>query len=91
MAANCFTETVNAAPAPNNQLTGVTYDAAGNVLNDGNGNTPTYDAENRILADGSATYSYDADGDRIEKSSGTSRRSTIASSRETIEREIIER
>ena len=71
MAANCFTEGLNAAPAPNNQLTGITYDAAGNVLNDGNGNTPTYDGENRILTDGSGTYSYDADGVRISKSTGT--------------------
>jgi len=32
---------------------------------------PTYDAENRIVADAGVTYSYDADGVRIEKSSGT--------------------
>ena len=71
LAANCFTEMLNAAPATNNKLNGVTYDAAGNVLNDGNGNTPTYDAEDRILTDGSGVYSYDADGARISKSTGT--------------------
>src|SRR5205823_8122069 len=48
------------------------YDAAGNVTNDGNGNVPTYDAENRIATDQGFTYSYDANGARIEKSNGTS-------------------
>jgi RHS repeat-associated protein len=49
----------------------MTYDAAGNVMNDGNGNQPTHDAENRIATDAGVTYSYDADGARMEKSSGT--------------------
>jgi RHS repeat-associated protein len=49
----------------------MTYDAAGNVTNDGNGNQPTYDAENRIATDEGVTYYYDADGMRMEKSSGT--------------------
>ncbi len=56
----------------NNQIdiSGVTYDAAGNVMNDGLGlgNTYTYDAENRIItaANGySASYVYDAQGHRV--------------------------
>ncbi len=56
----------------NNQIdiSGVTYDAAGNVMNDGLGlgNTYTYDAENRIItaANGySASYVYDAEGHRV--------------------------
>jgi RHS repeat-associated protein len=53
------------------QLSGVTYDIAGNVLDDGNGNKPTYDAENTMATDAGVTYDYDADGVRIEKSSGT--------------------
>jgi RHS repeat-associated protein len=63
-------------PAPqysfngNNQITGssVTYDAAGNVTNDGLGNSYTYDAENRLTAvtgTNSATYVYDALGQRV--------------------------
>jgi len=68
----CSTEPLNASPATaQNQLPGISYDIAGNVLNDGNGNTPTYDAENRIATDAGVTYSYDADGVRVEKSSGT--------------------
>jgi RHS repeat-associated protein len=46
------------------------YDAAGNMLTDGNGGI-TYDAENRILTAGGVTYTYDGDGKRVEKSNGT--------------------
>jgi RHS repeat-associated protein len=68
----CATEGLNAAPASSqNRLNGPLYDAAGNVVNDGNGNQPTYDAENRITTDAGVTYSYDGNGMRIEKSSGT--------------------
>src|SRR5450759_2653265 len=68
----CSTEPLNAAPASSqNHLNGISYDIAGNVLNDGNGNTPTYDPENRIATDAGVTYSYDADGFRMEKSPGT--------------------
>lgn len=72
MGSNCATEPLNDAPATTqNQLTGITYDAAGNVTNDGIGNQPTYDAENRIATESGVTYYYDADGARMEKSSGT--------------------
>jgi RHS repeat-associated protein len=56
-----------------NQITtsGYSYDASGNMLNDGN-NTLTYDAENRALTSagslGSATFTYDGNGLRVEKS-----------------------
>jgi RHS repeat-associated protein len=40
-------------------------------MNDGNGNQPTYDAENTMATDAGVTYDYDADGVRTEKSSGT--------------------
>jgi hypothetical protein len=33
--------------------------------------TFNYDAENRIITAGSITYTYDGDGQRVEKSSGT--------------------
>jgi RHS repeat-associated protein len=67
----CTTEPLSTTASTNNQLAIFSYDAAGNVTNDGNGNQPTYDAENRIITDQGVTYSYDADGFRMEKSSGT--------------------
>lgn len=52
-------------------ITGVTYDLAGNVTTDTNGNTYTYDAENRMItaltSQGIAKYFYDGTGKRIEK------------------------
>jgi RHS repeat-associated protein len=53
----------------NNQPDGFCYDAAGNLLNDGQ-HTYTYDAEDRIIAvDGgqTASYVYDGAGQRIRK------------------------
>jgi hypothetical protein len=41
------------------------------VINDGNGHQPTYDAENTMATVAGVTYDYDADGVRVEKSSGT--------------------
>jgi RHS repeat-associated protein len=58
----------------NNRLIGYQYDAAGNLTNDGN-HTYTYDAENRVIqVDGgaTATYVYDAMGNRVEKIAGGS-------------------
>jgi RHS repeat-associated protein len=69
----CYTEGLSATSTTQNQLNGIglVYDSAGNVTNDGTGNTPTYDAENRIVTDASYTYFYDADGMRTEKASGS--------------------
>ncbi|MBZ5524872.1 MAG: hypothetical protein LAP21_21785 [Acidobacteriia bacterium] len=51
----------------NNHLSGLTYDAAGNTINDGF-NSYTFDAENRITAVGTgASYMYDAFGRRVKK------------------------
>ena len=71
MAGNCLTEPLSQTASSQNQLSGLSYDIAGNIVNDGSGNTPTYDAESRIVTDEGVTYSYDANGVRIEKSSGT--------------------
>lgn len=57
----------------NNQISGYTYDAAGNVLND-TVHSYAYDAENRITqVDGGSTaaYLYDAGGRRVEKTVGS--------------------
>ncbi len=58
----------------NNRLLGspYQYDAAGNLTADGS-HTYTYDAENRLtkVDNGStATYAYDAEGQRVEKMPG---------------------
>src|SRR6185437_5805602 len=55
--------------ANNNRMDGYSYDAAGNVLNDGV-HSYTYDAENRITSvDGGATasYVYNAEGERVRR------------------------
>ena len=59
----------------NNQISGsgVTYDAAGNMMTDGLGNTYTYDAENRLVSvsgNYSLSYVYDAFGNRVEETNG---------------------
>jgi RHS repeat-associated protein len=70
-------------PAPqysfdaNNHITGsgVTYDAAGNITNDGLGNTYTYDAEGRVTTvsgGNSASYTYGAFGRRVRQVVGSS-------------------
>jgi RHS repeat-associated protein len=64
-------ENMNQPADTNNHLSGLTYDAAGNVINDGLGGAFVFDGENRIKTASSVTYTYDADGRRIQKSSGT--------------------
>jgi RHS repeat-associated protein len=58
---------------PNNRIDSDSYDAAGNLLNDGP-NSYTYDAENRIKSvnSGATTYTYDAEGRRVAKTTGGS-------------------
>jgi RHS repeat-associated protein len=55
----------------NNRMDTYSYDAAGNLLNDGT-TAYTYDSESRIISatnstSGTSTYLYDADGRRIRK------------------------
>jgi RHS repeat-associated protein len=64
-------EYMNQPADTNNHLSGLTYDAAGNVINDGLGGIFAFDGENRIKTAGNVTYTYDAYGRRIQKSSGT--------------------
>jgi RHS repeat-associated protein len=68
----CSAENLSVAALANNQLTGYSYDAAGNMTNDPtDGVTLSYDQENRITGAAGYTYTYDADGNRVKKSNGT--------------------
>src|SRR5437879_10689573 len=62
-------ENLNQMAGNNNRFTGMSYDAAGNLLNDG-ASTYFYDAEGRIQTGAGVTYTYDGDGKRVEKSTG---------------------
>jgi RHS repeat-associated protein len=69
--APCKSENLSVTALANNQLSGYGYDAAGNMTHDATtGNNYSYDAENRITGSGGFTYTYDADGNRVEKSNG---------------------
>ncbi|MFL6436911.1 MAG: RHS repeat-associated core domain-containing protein [Terriglobales bacterium] len=63
-------ENLQVTAAANNRLSGYSYDAAGDLLNDGLGHTLVYNAENRIGSAAGVTYTYDGDGNRVNKSSG---------------------
>ncbi len=54
----------------NNQVTTYTYDAAGNLHNDGS-TTYNYDGENRLAQVNGTSYIYDGDGNRVMKTNGT--------------------
>jgi len=62
-------ENLNQMAGPNNQFTGMSYDAAGNLLNDAASNY-VFDGENRITTGAGVTYTYDGDGRRVKKSNG---------------------
>jgi RHS repeat-associated protein len=64
-----FTGNNPSSPANNNRVDGFTYDAAGNLLNDGV-HTYLYDSENRLIkvdAGATAIYTYDGEGHRASK------------------------
>ncbi|MFZ1971656.1 MAG: RHS repeat-associated core domain-containing protein [Candidatus Acidiferrales bacterium] len=52
-----------------NQITAFSYDASGNVLNDTH-NSYVWNAESEIKTAAGVTYTYDGDGDRVQKSNG---------------------
>jgi RHS repeat-associated protein len=69
-----FTGNNPASPQNNNRMDGYSYDAAGNLLNDGT-HSYTYDAENRLIkvdSGNTATYLYDANGYRVHRTGVTS-------------------
>ena len=55
----------------NNHASGLGYDAAGNLTNYSAPNQYVYDPENRIQSTAGTTYTYDSDGNRVKKSSGS--------------------
>ncbi len=68
----CSSETLSVVAGVNNRIStlGYVYDAAGNMTNDGLGNSYTFDLENRITGAGGYTYTYDGDGNRVKKANG---------------------
>jgi len=68
----CTQEMLNVGETVKNQISGNTYDAAGNLT----ASPPpasasyAYDAENRLTTTAGVTYTYDGDGKRVQKSNG---------------------
>ena len=68
----CSAENLSVTATANNQLSGYSYDAAGNMTYDATANLNySYDQENRITGAAGYTYTYDDDGNRVEKSNGS--------------------
>ncbi len=67
----CTEEYLNLGVNASNRITnpGVSYDTPGNELGDGI-NSYSYDAENHLTAAAGVTYTYDGDGNRVQKSNG---------------------
>src|SRR5260370_17822072 len=63
-------ELLSVAATTKNQISGDTYDAAGNLINDGLGHSYTYNGENQLLTTAGVIYTYDGDGKRVQKSNG---------------------
>jgi RHS repeat-associated protein len=55
----------------NNHATGLSYDAAGNLTGYTTPGQYVYDPENRMQSTAGTTYTYDADGERVLKSTGS--------------------
>ena len=67
----CTQENLSVTATTNNQLSymGYSYDTSGNMLTNG-ANTYGYNAESEISSAAGVNYTYDGDGNRVEKSSG---------------------
>ncbi|MBI3662048.1 MAG: RHS repeat-associated core domain-containing protein [Acidobacteria bacterium] len=66
----CTQESLSVGATTKNQISGYTYDAAGNLINNPGVATYSYDAENRMTTTAGVTYTYDGDGRRVKKSNG---------------------
>ena len=69
----CTQESLGISVTPQNQIVGETYDAAGNLITvpGTGGGSYAYNAENQMTSTAGVTYTYDGDGKRVQKSSGT--------------------
>jgi RHS repeat-associated protein len=56
------------SPTTNNQFSGYSYDSSGNILNDGN--AYAWNGESEIKTAAGVNYTYDGDGNRLQKSNG---------------------
>ena len=65
----CTQESLSVVASATNQITSFSYDASGNTLNDTH-NSYTWNAESEIKTAAGVTYTYDGDGNRVQKSSG---------------------
>ena len=65
----CTQESLSVAANTSNQLTAFSYDASGNTLNDTH-NSYAWNAESEIKTAAGVTYTYDGDGNRVQKSNG---------------------
>ncbi len=67
----CTQENLSVSVNANNQITstGFSYDASGNFLTDSR-NTYTWNGESEIKSAAGVNYTYDGDGDRVQKSNG---------------------
>ncbi|MGB8128998.1 MAG: hypothetical protein WCG81_04340 [Candidatus Angelobacter sp.] len=62
----CMAQSLNVTVNTNNQIVGFTYDAAGNLLNDGS-KAYTWDAENRPKTAAGTAYTFDGTNARVKK------------------------
>ena len=65
----CTQESLSIVASAANQISSFGYDASGNVLNDTH-NSYSWNAESEIKTAAGVTYTYDGDGDRLQKSNG---------------------
>ncbi|HET7108345.1 MAG TPA: RHS repeat-associated core domain-containing protein [Candidatus Acidoferrum sp.] len=68
---SCTQANLSLSISTNNRITntGFSYDASGNMLGDGL-NTYSWDAESQIKTAAGVNYTYDGDGNRLQKSNG---------------------
>ena len=66
----CTQENLSVAATTKNQVSGYTYDAAGNMTSVPSIASYTYNAENQLTQTAGMTYTYDGDGRRAQKSNG---------------------
>jgi hypothetical protein len=67
----CTQESLSVSVGTNNRLTstGISYDASGNALADGT-NSYAWNAESEMKSAAGVNYTYDGDGNRLQKSNG---------------------